>query len=76
MIQHPKQQIEWTEGQTETEKYDFLNVDLWGSVQVDLKMAKISAEGSFKYLQDTKGGFVERGRSGDFIKIKYHSGSH
>ena len=36
------------------EKFDYLQLDLWGSVTVDLKMSKITAEGSFKYLTDTK----------------------
>ena len=54
VVNHPKQEIKWTSGQSESEKYDLLNIELGGSVQVDLKMASISAEGSFKYLQESK----------------------
>ena len=54
MIHHPKQEVEWTSGQSEKEKWDYMKVDLWGEVSVTLQMADISAEGSFKYLSDTK----------------------
>ena len=53
-INHNQQKLEWTSGQTMREKFDYLQLDLWGSVTVDLKMSKITAEGSFKYLTDTK----------------------
>ena len=52
VIHHPKQNIWWTAAQTEQEKYEYLKIDLYGNVEVDLKMAKITAEGSFKYIQD------------------------
>ena len=39
-LHHPKQRIEWTESQTEKERFEYLMVDLSGQVTVDLKMAK------------------------------------
>ena len=57
-INHPKQEIMWTSGQTESEKFDMLKVDLAGSVQIDLAMAKIRASGSFSYLQESKVRFI------------------
>ena len=57
-INHPKQEIMWTSGQTESEKFDMLKVDLGGSVAIDLAMAKIRASGSFSYLQESKVRFI------------------
>ena len=39
-LHHPKQRIEWTESQTEEQRYEYLSLDLAGQVTVDLKMAK------------------------------------
>ena len=58
-INHPKQEMKWTSAQTDSEKFDMLMVDLGGGVVIDLKMAKITAKGSFKYLQETKVCFLD-----------------
>ena len=53
-IKHPEQEIKWTSAQTMDEKLELFNIDVFGSVAVDLKATKISAEGSFKYLDEHK----------------------
>merc|ERR1712088_898848 len=50
------------------EKFDYLKLDLWGAVSVDLKMAKITAEGSFSYLTDRRDH-----RQVDFASLHYMS---
>ena len=39
-VHHPQQKVEWTSGQTQNDKYDYLKLDLYGSVTVDLKMGE------------------------------------
>ena len=40
VIHHPYQKAEWTSGQSLNDKYDYMKLDLYGSVTVDLKMSK------------------------------------
>ena len=50
VINHPKQMSEWTSHQTMEEKLEMFDIDVRGSISVDLRSAKIKAEGSYKYL--------------------------
>ena len=60
VVPHPKQRVQWTTGLEDDDKYDFLSIDKDDkqSVKVDLKLGKMTAEGSFKYLQETKVKFL------------------
>ena len=47
VLHQPQQRIEWTESQTEEQRYEYLSLDLAGQVTVDLKMAKGVASKKF-----------------------------
>ena len=49
-IKHPKQTSKWSSQQTLEEKLEMFDIDVQGSISVDLRSAKIKAEGSYKYL--------------------------
>ena len=49
---HPKESTTWSHKQTLKDKLDMLSIDVGGSVSVELEMAKIEADGSFKYLTE------------------------
>ena len=49
-IFHPRQETKWTSYQTLDEKLDMLQIDIAGSVSIDLKSSKLVASGSFHYL--------------------------
>ena len=50
VINHPKQMSKWSSHQTLEEKMKMFDIDVQGSISVDLRSAKIKAEGSYKYL--------------------------
>ena len=50
VINHPKQMSKWSSHQTLEEKLKMFDIDVQGSISVDLRSAKIKAEGSYKYL--------------------------
>ena len=56
VINHPKQMSEWTSHQTMEEKLEMFDIDVRGSISVDLRSAKIKAEGSYKYLSQKEVG--------------------
>ena len=39
-VHHPQQKVEWTSGKSLNDRYDYLKLDLYGSVTVDLKMGE------------------------------------
>ena len=53
-IDHPKQETKWTSGQTIDEKLEMMRIDVSGSISVDLETTKLSAKGSFSYLDEEK----------------------
>ena len=50
VINHPKQTSQWSSQQTMEEKLKMFHIDVRGSISVDLRSAKIKAEGSYEYL--------------------------
>ena len=51
-IFHPRQETKWTSYQTLDEKLDMLQIDIAGSVTIDIKTDKLVAAGSFHYLDE------------------------
>ena len=49
-IFHPRQQTQWTNEQTLDEKLNMLQIDISGSISLDIKASMLSASGSFHYL--------------------------
>ena len=47
VVHHPNERMEWTGEQTWNEKVDKLNINVGGSLSVDLNTAKVKADGSF-----------------------------
>ena len=53
-IKHPVQRTLWTNSQSHKEKMEMLNIDISGSIEVDIGTGKkITASGSFLYLDET-----------------------
>ena len=53
-IKHPVQRTLWTSSQSHKEKMEMLNIDISGSIEVDIGTGKkITASGSFLYLDET-----------------------
>ena len=54
IIKHPVQRTLWTNSQSHKEKMEMLNIDISGSIEVDIGTGKkITATGSFLYLDET-----------------------
>ena len=54
-IKHNRQETKWTKDLTLDEKLDLLKIFAGGSLSLDMKAGKkISASGSFQYLDDEK----------------------
>ena len=54
VMHHPRQRVEWTGEETLYDKMDRLNINLSGSLSVDINTAAVKGSGSFRYITETR----------------------